>query len=531
MSKRIELFDTTLRDGTQGEGINFSLEEKIQIAKRLDAFGITYIEGGWPGSNPKDIGFFERARDVQFKNAKIAAFGSTRHAKNAPEDDPNLQELIKSGAPVATIFGKSWTLHVKNALRVELPVNLEMIKSSVEFLKSNGLMVIYDAEHFFDGYKSDSGYAVETLLAAQEGGAERLVFCDTNGGSLPHEIEAIVEKIKSHLKVPMGIHTHNDGGLAAANALAAVRGGVTHVQGTINGIGERCGNVDLTTVIPNLQVKMGFEVVSDEQLATLFELAEYVAEIGHYDRPTNQPFVGNSAFAHKGGIHVSAVQRDSSTYEHISPELVGNRQRVLISELSGRSNIMDFLAGMDLDIDNATPVGQAVLQQVKERENEGYLYETAGASMELLIKRELGLHKKFFEPISYRVLVDQTPAGHLWSEATVRLKVGGSEHYEAADGDGPVNALDRALRKSLEPYYPCLGNVELIDFKVRIIDSQLGTGAKTRVLISTTDGERTWTTTGVSFNLIEASWEALLDSVDYKLLLAEEVPVKAKAAS
>lgn len=529
MSTRIELFDTTLRDGTQAEGINLSLDEKIQIAKRLDRFGMTYIEGGWPGSNPKDIGFFKRVQDVNFKNAKLTAFGSTRHARFAPEDDPNLKELVNSKAPVATIFGKSWILHVTNALRVKPEVNLEMIESSVAFLKSQGMMVIYDAEHFFDGYKGDADYATQTVLAAQKGGAERIVLCDTNGGCIPEEIGKIVDEIKAKVNVPLGIHAHNDSGLAVANTLTAVAHGATHVQGTINGIGERCGNADLTSIIPNLALKMGCDVVSEEQLASLTDLAESVAATADFERPLNQPFVGRSAFAHKGGIHVSAVQRDSTTYEHIVPEAVGNRQRVLVSELSGKSNIVDFLGTMDLDLNDKSPVGQAVLKEVKEKENAGYLYESAGASLEILIKRELGLHKRFFETIAYRVLVDQTPAGHLWSEATVRLNVGGTEHYEAADGDGPVNALDRALRKALETYYPGISEVELVDFKVRIIDVKHGSGAKTRVLLTSTDGDHTWVTTGVSSNIIEASWEALLDSVDYKLLMEEHVPIPIQA--
>lgn len=525
MGTRIELFDTTLRDGTQSEGINLSLEEKVRIAQRLDLFGVTFIEGGWPGSNPKDIGFFKRIQEVPLVNAKITAFGSTRHAKNAPEDDPNLLELVRSKAPAAAIFGKSWILHVRNALRVEPDVNLDMIRSSIEFLKANGMIVVYDAEHFFDGYKDDAAYALETVLAAQEGGADRIVFCDTNGGCLPQEVSRIVGEIKPKLNVSLGIHTHNDGGLAVANTLAAVISGCTHVQGTINGIGERCGNVDLTSVIPNLQLKMGYEVVSDEQLRQLKSLADFVAEIAHYERNTNQPFVGNSAFAHKGGIHVSAVQRDSKTYEHIEPEKIGNRQRILISELSGKSNIMEFMASMNLNISDTSPVGQAVLRQVKEKENQGYLYESASASLEILIKRELGLHKRFFETVAYRVLVDQTPAGNLWSEATVRINIGGKEHYEASDGDGPVNALDRALRKALERYYSGISEVELIDFNVRIIDADQGTGAKTRVLITSSDGDRSWVTIGVSTNIIEASWEALVDSVDYKLLLEEHEPI------
>ena len=530
MATRIEIFDTTLRDGTQAEGINLSLEEKIRIAQRLDLFGVSFIEGGWPGSNPKDVAFFKRAQETSFVNAKVTAFGSTRHAKNAPEDDPNLRELVLSKAPVATIFGKSWILHVKNALRVEPKVNLEMIESSLAYLKSQGMMVIYDAEHFFDGYKGDAGYALDTILAAQEGGAERIVLCDTNGGSIPSEITRIIDEIKPKINVPLGIHTHNDGGLAAANTLAAVECGATHVQGTINGIGERCGNVDLTTVIPALQLKMGYEVVSEEQLAEITGLADFVADIAHYDRPTNQPYVGPSAFAHKGGIHVSAVQRDSATYEHIRPETVGNKQRILVSELSGRSNILDVLSQMDVDFAEASPFGKAILQQVKQKENEGYIYESAGASLEILIKRELGLHKRFFETIAYRVLVDQTPAHHLWSEATVRLKVGAMEHYEAADGDGPVNALDRALRKALERYYPSLSTVDLIDYNVRIIDAEEGTGAKTRVLLKSTDGDQNWVTTGVSTNIIEASWEALCDSIDYKLLMEEETPHPGKSS-
>jgi len=522
MAQRIEIFDTTLRDGTQGEGVNLSLEDKIRIAHRLDEFGIDYIEGGWPGSNPKDVEFFERMKHEKLKHAKVTAFGSTRHAKNTAPDDPNLQKLIEAGTPVVTIFGKTWDLHVTAALKVDLDTNLEMIRDSVAFLKENVPLVIYDAEHFFDGYTSNPDYALATIQAAVEGGADCVVLCDTNGGSLPDRVAELTRKAKEVCSVPIGIHCHNDGGLATANTLAAVVNGATHVQGTINGYGERCGNVDLCVVIPNIVLKLGHEAAHRDELCNLTDLSRYVAEIANLPYRTNQPFVGMSAFAHKGGIHVSAVQRDSRTYEHIDPALVGNRQRILVSELSGQSNIIQTARDMGINL-GKSPEGARILQTIKQKENEGYFFEAADGSLELVIRRELGQHREFFNVIKYRVSVEVTEAGNLWTEATVRVHVNGDVLYEVADGDGPVNALDSALRKALTQKYPQLANVHLRDYKVRIIDSRMGTAAKTRVLIESGDHEtgREWITMGVSENIIHASFEALKDSIDYRLLLDE----------
>ncbi len=522
MAQRIEIFDTTLRDGTQGEGVNLSLEDKIRIAHRLDEFGIDFIEGGWPGSNPKDVDFFVRMQSEHLKHARVTSFGSTRHAKNTPDSDPNLQKLVEAKTPVVTIFGKTWDLHVTAALKVDLNVNLDMIRDSVAFLKKNVPMVIYDAEHFFDGYKSNPEYALSTIQAAVEGGADRVVLCDTNGGSLPDQVGELTRKVKEVCSVPVGIHCHNDGGLATANTIAAVANGATHVQGTINGYGERCGNVDLCVAIPNIVLKLGYEAAHPDQISNLTDLSRYVAELANLPYRNNQPFVGMSAFAHKGGIHVSAVQRDSRTYEHIDPTLVGNRQRILVSELSGQSNIIQTAHEMGIDLQKSTE-GARILQTIKQKENQGYFFEAADGSLELLIRRELGQHREFFNVVKYRVSVEVTEAGNLWTEATVRVQVNGDVLYEVADGDGPVNALDSALRKALTQKYPQLADVHLRDYKVRIIDSRMGTAAQTRVLIESGDHTtgKEWITIGVSENIIHASFEALRDSIDYRLLLDE----------
>lgn len=522
MSGKIEAFDTTLRDGTQGEGVNLSLEDKLRIAQRLDDFGIDYIEGGWPGSNPKDIGFFQRAKEIQFRHAKVCAFGSTRHARNKVEDDPNVRALIEAETPATSIFGKTWDLHVTNALRIELEDNLDMIRDTVRYLKENGRIVIYDAEHFFDGYKNNPEYALKTVKAASKAGADVIALCDTNGGTMPHEITDIVAKMRGELGGVLGIHAHNDAGCGVANTLAAVQAGCTHVQGTFNGFGERCGNADLSSVMPNLMYKMGYDVVPREKMEELASLSMFISELANVPLKHNQPFVGMSAFAHKGGIHVSAVQRDSKTYEHIDPALVGNRQRILVSELSGQSNIFHILKGMDINVDKSSPVARNVLNKVKSLENEGYFFEAAEASLELLIRKELGEYTSHFDLVAYRVLVDQNSSGDLWSEATARLKVNGDSFFMAGEGDGPVNALDNALRKALLEKYPRLSEVRLTDFKVRIIDTGRSTAAKTRVMIESTDGETEWITIGVSENIIEASWEALVDSIEYKLLIDDK---------
>ena len=521
MSGKIELFDTTLRDGTQGEGVNLSVEDKIRIAQRMDDFGIAFIEGGWPGSNPKDIEFFNRAKEVTFKQTTITAFGSTRHAKNTAENDPNLKAMLEAETKAVTIFGKTWDLHVLNALRVELQDNLDMIEDSVRYLKDNGRHVIYDAEHFFDGYKNNNDYALQTIKAASRASADVIVLCDTNGGCLPHEITEITRIAKQKINCKLGIHTHNDSGCADANALAAVKEGATHVQGTFNGYGERCGNSDLSIIVPNLMLKMGYDVVSKDQLHDLHSLSLYISELANVPPKKNQPFVGLSAFAHKGGIHVSAVQRDARTYEHINPELVGNVQRVLVSELSGQSNIFHHLKGMGIELDKNSTVARGILEKIKNLENQGYFFEAAEASLEILIRKEMGQYTSFFDLVAYRVLVDQHKDS-LRCESTVRVKVDDETYFMAGDGDGPVNALDNALRKALEAKYPRLQEVHLNDFTVRIIDNGRGTAAMTRVLIESSDGNNEWITMGVSENIIEASWEALVDSIEYKLLLDEK---------
>jgi len=514
----IYLYDTTLRDGTQAEGIQFSAADKVRIAQRLDEFGIHYIEGGWPGSNPRDIEFFDLVRKEKLKQAKVAAFGSTRHNKYKASEDPNLAALLEARCPVVTIFGKSWDLHVTKALRVSFEDNLKMIGDSVRYLKSKKLEVIYDAEHFFDGYKANPDYALKTVAAAAEAGAECIVLCDTNGGSSPWEVAEITGVVKASVNLPVGIHTHNDGGLAVANALAAVRAGATHAQGTINGYGERTGNLDLCVLIPNLVLKMKQKCIPEQKLKELTHLSLFVSETANLLPNDRQPFVGRTCFAHKGGIHVSAVQRDEATYEHIRPEQVGNVRRVLISDLSGKSNI-DFKAHqLGLQLEKHPEAMKGILNDIKKRENEGWNYEAADASLEILVKKHLGEHRDFFDLAGFRVIIERRETGEVLTEATVKIRVGDQTMHTAAEGDGPVNALDSALRKALGEVYPELAEVHLTDYKVRVLDAKEGTAAKVRVLIQSRDAEREWNTVGVSENIIEASYAALVDSIDYKLL-------------
>ncbi len=526
MGQAIELYDTTLRDGTQGEGISLSADDKLKIAARLDRFGIHFIEGGWPGSNPKDVAFFARARELRLEHARLAAFGSTRRARVRPEDDANLQAILAAGVGVATIFGKSWDFHVRQALRTTLAENLAMIEESVAFLRSRGLDVIYDAEHFFDGYKSDREYALQTLEAAVRGGARTVVLCDTNGGSLPHEVFEIVQAVRARLPgVPLGIHAHNDCGLGVANSLMAVRAGATHVQGTMNGYGERTGNADLVQVIPNLQLKMGYQCVCPEQLAQLTELSHFVSELANVAPDPRQPFVGRSVFAHKGGIHVSALLRHPETYEHIRPELVGNTRRVLVSELSGVSNIIYKAREYGIELREGEPGLRRVVEQVKALEHEGYHFEGAEASFELLLKKALGLYQPFFELLGVRVILEKhRPDGMQPAEATIKVRVGERVLHTAAEGNGPVNALDHALRKALEDPYPAIRHMSLTDYKVRVLDGEAGTAARVRVLITSTADGRSWGTVGVSANIIEASWRALVDSIEYGLMLCDVAP-------
>lgn len=515
--KKVYLYDTTLRDGTQGEGISLSVEDKCKIARRLDQFGVDFIEGGWPGSNPKDMAFFERVKTMQFEHAKVTAFGSTCRPGVAAEDDENLRALLNSGVQAAAIFGKSWDLHVTEALKTTLDENLRMVRDSVSYLKQQGLTVLFLAEHFFDGYKQNPIYALRVLEAAEAAGADWLVLCDTNGGSLPHEVYEIVSTVQTSVQVPLGIHSHNDGELAVANALMAVRAGATQVQGTMNGIGERCGNANLISVIPNLQLKLGYSCVSEEQLSQLTKVSRYVAEIANMVTPNNQPFVGNSAFAHKGGIHVSAVLKNPDTYEHLQPERIGNRRRVLVSELAGQSNLLAKAEELQLAFDKEKPEAKQVIKQIKEREHQGYQYEGAEASLSLMLLQASGDLKELFVLESFKILMEKTADNSVVSEAVVKLRVNNQTVHTAADGNGPVNALDNALRKALENYFPTLSKMHLTDYKVRVLDESEATAAKVRVLIeSAYEGEK-WSTVGVSTNVIEASYEALLDSISYLL--------------
>jgi len=515
--KKIEIYDTTLRDGTQGEGISFSSLDKIKIALRLDKLGVAYIEGGWPGSNPKDMEFFEKIRSIPLKKAKISAFGSTRKGNSKVEKDINIKALMDSKASVVTIFGKSWELHVKDALKVSLEENIKMIYDSISYLKSKGRYVIYDAEHYFDGFKANRDYALKTLEAAKNAGADVLVLCDTNGGSLPRELAEIIKITKSSIKAKYGIHTHNDSGLAVANSITAVEMGCMHVQGTINGYGERCGNANLCSIMPILQLKLGFRCVSDKNLKTLTDVSYFVNEVANVIPPKNEPFVGESAFAHKGGIHVDAVMKNMKTYEHISPELIGNRRRVLLSDLSGKSNIKYKTSEMGIgDID--TSHLKEIANEIKLREHRGYLYEDAEGSFELLVRKTRGKEEEFFELEGFRVIIEKAPEKEPYSEATIKLKVEGTTEHTAAEGDGPVNALDNALRKALEKFYPNLKKMHLTDYKVRVLEGKDGTKAKVRVLIESANKKKTWGTVGVSENIIQASWEALVDSINYHLL-------------
>lgn len=527
--QKIQLYDTTLRDGTQAEGVSFSAEDKVRIAHKIDELGVGFVEGGWPGSNPKDMEFFEKIRGNSFENIKVTAFGSTRRAGLKPEADPNLQALLDSGVEVATIFGKSWDLHVREALKITLDENLDLITSSMGYLKDRLGQVFYDAEHFFDGYNANPEYAIKTIEAAREGGADCLVLCDTNGGMLPGQVTAIVRDVKSRFDGPVGIHTHNDSGLAVANSLAAVEAGAAHIQGTINGIGERCGNANLCTIIPNLQLKMGIECLSAEQLAKLREVSRYVVELANLRHNRHQPYVGNAAFAHKGGIHVNAVLKNSDTYEHIRPELVGNHQRVLVSDLSGRANIIYKAKEFGIDTDSKDPVVLEILEKLKDYENQGFQYEGAEASFEMLMRRAGGNEPRFFDLIGFRVIdekrkEDEPPI----AEATIMIRVGGHVEHTASVGNGPINALDNALRKALEKFFPELKDVSLLDFKVRVLTAGAGTSASVRVLIESGDGKEKWGTVGVSHNVIEASWQALVDSINYKLL-REELKREGKA--
>ncbi len=536
MTDKLILFDSTLRDGAQGEGVSLSCDDKLRIARRLDEFGVDYIEGGWPGSNPKDMEFFERAQsELDLRHAKITAFGSTVRAKTEPEDDPQVQLLIEANTPTVTIFGKTWDLHVREVLRTSMEENLRMIQDTVAYIKSHDKEVIYDAEHFFDGYKADPEYALETLRAAIMGGASSIVLCDTNGGCLPWEIAEAVDVVQKEIlghddgkdgdrpasDVVLGIHAHNDSETGVANTLAAVQHGATHIQGTINGYGERCGNANLVSVIPDLQLKMGYNIVPDEKLSQLTDLSRYVSELANLNPDTHQPFVGSSAFAHKGGTHVNAVVKYAMSYQHVDPAVVGNETRVLVSELSGKDNIA--VKRREFNLDGLSRAEEReVLKKIKELENIGFAFESADASVEMMLRRMRNDYVAPFELIDYTAIVEHRSGRGMFSEATVKVMVSGKVFHEVSDGNGPVNAMNLALRKAIQHIYPQLSNVHLTDYKVRILDSNSGTAALTRVLIDFTDGERSWSTVGASTNIIEASWIALSDSVEYFLFTQNE---------
>jgi 2-isopropylmalate synthase len=514
----IKIYDTTLRDGTQGESVAFSVQDKIRVARKLDELGVHYIEGGWPGSNEKDFEFFQRAAAQTWKTAKITAFGSTALAKNRPEDDPNIRSLVDAATPVVTIFGKSWDFHVQAALRIPLERNCELIRDSVAYLKSKGREVVYDAEHFFDGFAANPDYAMQTVRAAEEGGADIIVLCDTNGGSLPSRLQNAIRRVQAAVKLPLGIHCHNDSEMAVANSLAAVECGIVQVQGTMNGYGERCGNANLCSIIPNLEIKMGHSVIGPERLALLAGTSRFISQIANLQHRKDLPFVGESAFAHKGGIHVSAVLRDAATYEHIDPERVGNARRVLVSELSGKSNLLYKAHEMNLDISEQEEKLRPALNRIKKLENQGYEFEAAEASVRVLMETALNGEREFFTIDNFRVFTDMHRTGEVTSEATVKIRVGDKSVHTVAEGDGPVHALDKALRAALNQFYEPLRSVHLTDYKVRVLEGTQGTGSKVRVYIQQSDGEEYWTTVGVSENILEASYLALADSIRYKLL-------------
>ncbi|HJX69855.1 MAG TPA: citramalate synthase [Dehalococcoidia bacterium] len=520
---QIQLYDTTLRDGAQQEGISFSVEDKIKIARKLDELGIHFIEGGWPGSNPKDVEFFRRAQDLYLSQAVLCAFGSTRRPHIKADHDPNLQALVNAKTKVVTLVGKSWDRHVTQVLETTLEENLLMIADSIDYLVSRGVMVFFDAEHFFDGYKANADYALRVIKAADEAGAESIILCDTNGGSLPHEVASIVGVVRGEVVALLGIHAHNDAELAVANTLMAVQAGAAQVQGTINGYGERCGNANLCSIIPALKLKMGIYCLSDEQLAKLTEVSHYVNELANLTPVARQPYVGSSAFAHKGGLHVSGLTKWEESYQHIDPEIVGNRSGVLVSELSGVSNIIYKAKERGLDLSSRGEEARRILEQVKLLESRGFQYEGAEASFELLVRHAQPDYRSPFELVDFMVVVEKRrrPAAsgeEILAEATVKVKVGEQVIHTASEGDGPVDALDKALRKALTQFYPSLAQVKLVDYKVRILDESAGTEAQVRVLIESSDGQEEWRTVGSSANIIEASWLALADSLEYWLV-------------
>ncbi len=521
----VQLYDTTLRDGAQQEGISFSVEDKLKISRKLDELGVHFIEGGWPGSNPKDAEFFARAKELDLSRAMLCAFGSTRRPHTEAKEDPNLLALVEAGTRIVTLVGKSWDLHVTRVLGTTLEENLAMIADSIDLLKSKGLMVFFDAEHFFDGYRANPDYALKTIKAADEAGADCVILCDTNGGSLPHQVASGVEAARATIIANLGIHAHNDAELAVANTLTAVQAGAIQVQGTINGYGERCGNANLCSLIPALMHKLGIHCISDEQLAKLTEVSRYVSELANLSPNARQPYVGTAAFAHKGGLHVSGLTKWEESYQHIAPEIVGNRSEVLVSELSGVSSIIYKAKEHGVDLSLQREKALSILEQVKSLESRGFQYDIAEASFELLVRRTQPDYHPPFELVDFMVVVERrrrpptTGLGEeILAEATVKVKVGDKAIHTAAEGNGPVDALDLALRKALLEFYPSLAKVKLVDYKVRILDEKAGTGASVRVLIESSDGEQVWRTVGSSTNIIEASWLALADSLEYWLV-------------
>jgi len=519
---KIHAFDSTLRDGAQAQGISYSVEDKIKIVEALDELGVSYIEAGNPGSNPKDMEFFKRATALQLKNAKIIAFGSTRKVGITVEYDKNLQSLLKAGTDAICIFGKSWDYQVTDILRTSLEENLRMIGDTIRFLKQQNKEVVFDAEHFFDGYKANPDYALQTLAAAAQAGADCLCLCDTNGGTFPNEIFAITLMVKSRVKTAIGIHCHNDGEMAVANSVMAIQAGATQVQGTINGIGERCGNANLCSILPNLQLKLGFDCIPQELLAHLTSVARFVSEIANLTHNEKAPYVGNDAFAHKGGMHIDAVNKNPISYEHIDPERVGNSRRILMSEVAGRSTLLAKIREIDPTLTKDSPLTQKIVDRLKELEHEGYQFETAESSFELVVRKLLGKYQPFFELKDYKVIVNEPSVNGVNSSAMIKIRVGEQEEISAAEGDGPVNALDNAVRKALERFYPAIREIKLTDYKVRVLDSDKASAAKVRVLIESTDHKEYWTTIGVSTDIIDASWRALVDSIEYKLLRQQE---------
>lgn len=517
-NNKVSIFDTTLRDGTQAEKISFSSEDKIHIAQRLDKLGIDYIEGGWPGSNPKDMEFFNKIKNIKLQNAKIVAFGSTKHAKNKVDDDKNIRALLAADTPVVSIFGKSWILHVKKALKITLEENLDLISQSIIYLKKFNKEVIFDAEHFFDGYKDDSSYALKAIKVAEESGADTITLCDTNGGTLTSEIITIIKHVKSEINTPLGIHAHNDSGLAVANSIVAVENGCIQVQGTINGFGERTGNADLCSVIPNLQLKANYDCIPKENMKEITSLSRYLNEVANLSHPSNLPFTGKSAFAHKGGIHVSAVIKEPRSYEHISPEEIGNKRRVLLSDLSGKSNINYKAEELNIDTEKHKDKISEIVKNLKAMEFDGFQYEAAEGSLELLIQKITKNYRQYYNLKGFRILIEKDESGELRSEATIRVNVGDKMEHTASEGKGPINALDNALRKALLKFYPEISDIKLSDYKVRVLNAKDGTASKVRVLIDSKANNNSWGTVGVSENIIEASWQALSESILYHLM-------------